>query len=404
MGLHYRVFTVVLAICFLFVLHCTFHTVQEMLHDEMEDSYLGSVTPTFHHVAQLIDAAISKRNQNTSSPTLLPYFATFVMEEWRELNELLLSINVPTQYLHVVVNSDTSGRSMKYITALSRALQRYIHLGHVIVTYSPPGDPYSFAESANIVLRDAFQNNHVPYLLMVNADIMFGRYTLMNALQYYEQHDLRDSLVGLGVSFSAILMSHSVFQKVGLFDENFYPAYWEDFDYMIRMKREGVPFIELNLLPGIKDHVVVYHHQSLALRKSSSDYLQRFRRMDRWIYAFLKWGCRERHLGNVDDIWEHPQLFRHPFNVSALPTSYWVKDTHLRNCCRTGFRRDPPSSNDHIRNHCWFNVQVVVDDITSSKKYQNSWSVEEKQYLQWLVLRREDVSNVILRGKCTQKC
>jgi GT2 family glycosyltransferase len=48
------------------------------------------------------------------------------------------------------------------------------------------------------------------------------------------------SLVQSHVSWSVILISKYMYDYIGAFDETFYPAYYEDSDYLYRMKLKGI--------------------------------------------------------------------------------------------------------------------------------------------------------------------
>jgi GT2 family glycosyltransferase len=63
--------------------------------------------------------------------------------------------------------------------------------------------------------------------------------------------------------FSAFLITKECFDKVGPFDESYYPAYCEDCDYHIRMHRAGV-------VAGCID-VPFLHHSSSTLKSASPD-------------------------------------------------------------------------------------------------------------------------------------
>eukprot|EP00759_Apiculatamorpha_spiralis_P041921 PhF_6_TR40341/c0_g1_i1/m.60000 len=367
---------------------------------------LQNAHPTFIHIAKMLELGTLTPKESDTPPAttpperrrrVIPYLATFIMQEWVELDMLLSSIDVPIDYLHLVVN-DPAGKSRQYVKNFSRSMYTYSQEGRVILSYSRRGDPHSFSESCNIVLRDAFQHQSrpaVPYVLLVNADVSFGPNSLHHILQYYETNNLKSSVVGMGLGFSALILSRNVVDRVGTFDENFYPAYWEDVDYQIRLNREGINTVELNSLPNIKNHVVVNHHQSMSLKKSTPEYRKRHSRVDRWIYAYMKWGFMERHLGYAD-LFNHPTLFRHPYNVTSLPTSYWVKDTKYRECVRTGEVSTTPG-NQH-QHYCWFNLQVVLEEALHQQHY--SFTEDEKRQLQWKISQPDDVSERVQKGKC----
>lgn len=87
--------------------------------------------------------------------------------------------------------------------------------------------------------------------MLPNSDIMF----LPGAIATANQAAIDNPSLGI-VSvrmFSAFLLTPLCKERVGLFDENFFPAYFEDCDYDYRLKLSGVPRIELSeIYEGVK--------------------------------------------------------------------------------------------------------------------------------------------------------
>jgi len=85
--------------------------------------------------------------------------------------------------------------------------------------------------------------------------------------------------------FSLFAVPMSVFNTVGKFDENFYPAYFEDNDYVMRMKLHKLP-IHLLEPPGY------YHKGSATINSFDEERMQNhhanFRRNEQ--YYINKWG------------------------------------------------------------------------------------------------------------------
>ena len=78
------------------------------------------------------------------------------------------------------------------------------------------------------------KHNHA---LILNDDVYLGynTETVNKVIQKYEY-----SLVQSYVSWSVILISKYMYDYIGDFDEIFYPAYYEDSDYLYRMKLKGI--------------------------------------------------------------------------------------------------------------------------------------------------------------------
>jgi len=84
-----------------------------------------------------------------------------------------------------------------------------------------------------------------PYWIIVNHDVSFSEGLLKEmgdaATQNPETGIISANAGDFGWgSYDLFLIKDWVVQKVGLFDESFYPAYCEDTDYMIRAKNNGI--------------------------------------------------------------------------------------------------------------------------------------------------------------------
>jgi GT2 family glycosyltransferase len=93
-----------------------------------------------------------------------------------------------------------------------------------------------------------------------------------------------------GLNHSCLIRKKSVFDKVGYYDVNFYPAYFEDNDYHYRMRMKGY---DIKDIPGCK----VKHENSGTMKAYNETELkmhhQRFREArSRYL---IKWGGEPAH-------------------------------------------------------------------------------------------------------------
>lgn len=99
-------------------------------------------------------------------------------------------------------------------------------------------DNLSVAGSWNRLCQSIF--SYCDYAVILNDDIYLGRkqYEIELLLQQH-RHDFYLSMC----EWSVFIIPKRTFIKVGGFDEEFYPAYYEDNDYEYRMKLLGIkPF------------------------------------------------------------------------------------------------------------------------------------------------------------------
>lgn len=75
------------------------------------------------------------------------------------------------------------------------------------------------------------------HIVILNDDIYLGK-------RWHEIRDLilkkPESLIRASIDWCAFIIPKSIYEKVGKFDECFYPAYYEDKSYEYRMKLKGV--------------------------------------------------------------------------------------------------------------------------------------------------------------------
>ena len=140
---------------------------------------------------------------------------------------------------------------------------------------------------------------HTGSIIISNDDVTFHTDTIQAMLS---ERDLGYGLVYPNINqesmFSLFLLQRWAYNEVGPFDENFYPAYFEDNDYFYRMKLKGVNW---HSCAAGYDHAI-----SSTLRlytpyeRSKHDLQHRANEM----YYVTKWGGTPRH-----------ETFRTPFNA-----------------------------------------------------------------------------------------
>jgi len=86
-----------------------------------------------------------------------------------------------------------------------------------------------------------------------------------------------------GMNHSCIIRQKSVFDKVGYYDVNFYPAYFEDNDYARRCDLAGVKY-------GTVDSAVFYHFWSRSIHEGGLRELNDRRFSLNAQYYITKWG------------------------------------------------------------------------------------------------------------------
>ena len=104
------------------------------------------------------------------------------------------------------------------------------------------------AASWNLFLKIAFEIKDYSAVIIANDDIILGNNTLQSILD--KAKEFPDAVISAGPEdsrgneFSLFYIPRSVHELLGNFDEQFYPAYFEDNDYQYRMKLNNVPLIK----------------------------------------------------------------------------------------------------------------------------------------------------------------
>lgn len=123
------------------------------------------------------------------------------------------------------------------------------------------------------------------YIVIANDDISLFNTTLKRLLQAASENP--DGVVTFtgDNAFSLFVLSKQAWKTVGAFDEEFYPAYFEDRDYQRRIMMHKVPLVQIA-------HPAYYHLGSKTINSFTPDGLEihhsQFRRNE--AYYTHKWG------------------------------------------------------------------------------------------------------------------
>lgn len=123
---------------------------------------------------------------------------------------------------------------------------------------------------------DKIRGTHV---LMLNDDIYLGKTEkqIVRMIELFSHEDFFNSLM----NWSAWVLSVKAWKKVGNFDENFFPAYFEDNDYCYRMRLNKIQRMNTDYL-----NPVIYRNSQTIEKDPSLN--SRF--MNNRQYYASKWG------------------------------------------------------------------------------------------------------------------
>lgn len=192
------------------------------------------------------------------------------------LRACIASIDHPVGRLVIVDNSPEGQMAEVAFDAAPDCVEQ------VFVTEPP--DNLGYGASANLVYRT---NAHAEWWAIANADIVFAPGDLARLA---EAMDAEPKLVGLR-DLRVFGVNLAFLRTVGLFDENFHPAYCEDVDLRYRARLAGVP---TSFLDTETTHIgsVCYQRDARYVHQNSRSYPRNV------AYYEAKWGGpmgRERY-------------------------------------------------------------------------------------------------------------
>lgn len=191
----------------------------------------------------------------------------------------------PTQIRHGIAIVDNGSQQIGDLDVIK---DNYLDIGLL-----EPEMNLGVAMSWNIICTGYFlAKSEIEYVLVLNDDVIL-QYNEDQIQQYLNEQKPLFAIHGSG--FCAFIIHKSVFEKVGFFDFNFSPAYFEDADYVYRCKLAGIEITK----PEILRTIVTSHSSSIEKDPTLNDRFQINRQ-----YYIQKWG------GEVG-----AEKFTTPFNI-----------------------------------------------------------------------------------------
>lgn len=198
-----------------------------------------------HNLLELFWSSLSPLQPARWEPDApLPLLGVPILNRFDLLERLLRSLDHPVHTLAIVDNSDGRGEGRGL-------LEQLVTRGHPLIERVCVATPFrnmGVAGSWNLILR-SFPEAAV--VLLANNDVQLspgGLRSALNALSGSAPCFL-PMLPGAD-RFSAFLLTAGAWDLLGLFDENFHPAYCEDADYLERIAAQ--PLVQTIELPPLQ--------------------------------------------------------------------------------------------------------------------------------------------------------
>lgn len=253
---------------------------------------------------------------------IIPVIGTAIVNTPYWVYRLIESVDYPVDEF-IIINNNGRDQITEELDKISKINHDYIN--KIRVCHLPSNIGCSGAW--NLIIKSYILS---PYWIIVNHDVKFTKGILEEF--YLQSLDNQYGLIhsesnedGFG-KWDLFLIKDWVVQKCGLFDENLYPAYGEDFDYLMRVINNDIQSKILNIpyLHGEVDYATTGSQtwrSDLTLKEKLSNSLY----LNENEYLNKKWG----------DNWRSYKPYKYPFNNQSLDNQYttynldFIKRKHL---------------------------------------------------------------------------
>lgn len=244
----------------------------------------------------------------------IPVIGTAVVNSPYWVHRLIASVDYPVDNF-VIFNNNGRGEITEELDNIVKISHKYIE--KITVCHLPAnlGLPAVF----NLIIKSYLTQ---PCWLMVNYDVAFNP-------GFLQELALKASNPEVGMvhgkkgdfglpAWDVFLIKDWVVQEYGLFDENFYPAYCEDADYLMRFNHKPVNYVA-GITKGFYHGTSTdYYEGGSQTMKSDPTLASRLAEVNEINFEYMnkKWGPGWRQMGPYEK----------PFNNSTMPLSITTYD------------------------------------------------------------------------------
>jgi hypothetical protein len=166
------------------------------------------------------------------------------------------------------------------------------------------------ARSWNIGARRVVEEK-LDYLIILSAAIVFNK-----GMDDFIEQLSHPYGVESQFSYHLIAIGRPTFEQIGYFDENFYPAYYEETDFIRRMELAHISHV-VGPPPHLPVVQVDAERQGIALTIQSGALHVDFLALAG--YFTEKWG----EVPEYETQEQRDKMYQYPFNDPSKPLSYW---------------------------------------------------------------------------------
>jgi len=220
-----------------------------------------------------------------------------------------------------------------------------------------------------------------PYWLIMNSDVAFQAGTTDDIKKELHQRlepqlnsvaEWKEGLIQFGFNtthgrqfgFVAFALTHEAVDKAGTFDENIYPAYFEDTEYNHRlsMAKIRVGNFETHAVIHGAEGVHDYKSGTVIAARVNDPFTRETKRAYNNLYVAKKWGLgipldngvptAEHYFGNRNGSSIPYSPYSHPFNDPALAIQDWTVNEGRIHFIKTGEKLGMYSHLKRTRSEC----------------------------------------------------
>lgn len=258
----------------------------------------------------------------------IPVIGAPVVNSTYWISRLIMSVDYPVENF-VIINNNGRGEIDEELDRLAKMNHKFID--NIKVVHMPAN--IGCAGAWNLIIK-CYMN--AEYWIIANDDVAFGPGLLK------EMVDTLNSDKNIGMihpnpgdynigAWDLFLIRENVVKIFGLFDENTYPAYCEDADYIMRMQHRPIRKIvglENKYMHGHGDSTMYYETGSQT-EKNEPELKEKLNRVNEMNIEYLtkKWGPGWRGLSPNKD----------PFEGESIPISITTWDLEFVRKKNLGF-------------------------------------------------------------------
>lgn len=238
---------------------------------------------------------------------MIPVLGIPVINREDMLLDMIKSIDFPVEKLAIVQNANHP-ELLEVIQTIRSGINPHVKSVYVSIPFRNLG----VAPSWNHIIKSFPESS---FWLLPSVDIKFASGDLE---KIYTSHlENPDTFIFVS-GFACFGLTPSVIKKVGLFDENFYPCYYEDNDYHRRMKLVEVPEVQVAEIGNIHPDgsQTIGSNPTYRIANGATFALN-------YNYYLSKWGEN-----GISHDYNHMHVY--PFGDPSRNVKDWTYDNELR--------------------------------------------------------------------------